>query len=53
MGLVLAFHAKLTLPVAEAESVIIANKMLKKKEPKMARLPTNTSTWYIIRVLYA
>jgi hypothetical protein len=51
---VLAFHANVTLPVAKAESGIIANKTLKRKEPQMARLDrTNTSTGYSTAVLYA
>jgi hypothetical protein len=51
---VLAFHAKVTLPVAKAESCITANKTLKRKRPKMARPDRiNTSTLYITAVFYA
>jgi hypothetical protein len=40
-----AFHASVILPVAKAESGMIANKTAKKKELKMARLDLiNTST---------
>jgi hypothetical protein len=54
LELVLAFHANVTLPVAKAESCITANKTLKRKKPKMARLDRiNTSTLYITAVLYA
>jgi hypothetical protein len=51
---VLAFHANVTLAVAKAESCITANRTLKRKEPKMARLDRiNTSTWYITAGFYA